>query len=136
LRRKWGDTSRRRLEQALPSIIESFAEHAAAQITKREYWAQRKRRWDEEAARRDREEEERRLNQTRLKVAEDVDGVLVQMAMLGRVIEHISGLADTSDELLAYQRWCCDLQQGLNDQMSGRGLTDRLIRVGVLNGTI
>ncbi|WP_417480953.1 hypothetical protein [Maricaulis sp.] len=136
LRRKWGDTSRRRLEHALPSIIESFAEHAAAQITEREHWAERKRRWDEQAARRRLEEEERRLNQTRLKVAEDVDGVLGQIAMLGRVIDHISGLVDIPDELAAYQSWCDHQQQELHGQVSGRGLVNRMIRAGVLKSTL
>jgi hypothetical protein len=136
LRRKWGDTSRRRLEHALPSIMESFAEHAAAQITNREYWAEQRRRWDEEAARRRLEEEERRLNQTRLKIAEDVNGVLGQIAMLGRVIEHISGLVDIPDELVAYQSWCDHQQQELNDRISGRGFTDLLIRAGVLQRTL
>tara|TARA_R110002049_G_scaffold199351_2_gene369477 strand:+ start:14587 stop:14757 length:171 start_codon:yes stop_codon:yes gene_type:complete len=56
--------------------------------------------------------------------------------MLGRVIEHISGLVDAPDELVAYQNWCDHQKQELNDQVSGRGLVDRLIRAGVLQRTL
>jgi len=131
-RRKWGDTARWRLEHVLPSIIESFAEHATAQIAKREQRAEQRRLWDEEAARRRRDEEERRLNQSRFKFAQDIDGVLDQIVVMERVLEHIGGLGELPDELLAFQNWCCGHQQVLKHTVSAGNLTNLLSQAGIL----
>lgn len=126
LRRKWGDTKRQRLEQALPSIIQSFCDHAAAQIAKRQYWADQKRRWAEADALRRAKAEQDRLNDARMSLAGEIDSALAQVAMLGRVIQHIEEQPEGCTEVQDYLTWCRDRRDALFQKFDPQGLAERL----------
>ena len=126
LRRKWGDTKRQRLEQALPSIIQSFCDHAAAQIAKRQYWADQKRRWAEVDALRRAKAEQDRLNNARMSLAGEIDSALAQVAMLDRVIHHIEEQPEGCTEVQGYLTWCRDRRDALCRKFDLQGLAERL----------
>jgi len=126
LRRKWGDTKRQRLEQALPSIIQSFCDHAAAQIAKRQYWADQKRRWAEADALRRAKAEQARLDQKRMEFAGEIDSALAQVAMLNRVIQHIEEQPEGCTEVRGYLTWCRARRDALFQKFDPHGLAERL----------
>ena len=129
LRRRWGDTKRQRLENALPSIVRSFKEHAVSQVRKRQYWEDWNRRWKEDEARRHRNAEAARVDKKRFELATDIDQTLSDIALLTRVIHHLETFNERDGRLDTYLNWarerCRHMMTSLNDrQLSARLASD------------
>ena len=126
LRRRWGDTQRQRLENALPSIIRSFAEHASAQIARRDHLAAMRQRWKEEEDRRRIAADKARLDEVRLNFAMEVHGALGNIEALTRVVDHIDSLAAPDGNVLGFRDWCHEHKQAILNQIDEVELSARL----------
>jgi hypothetical protein len=126
LRRRWGDTKRRRIETSLPSIIQSFRAHAAAQIHAREKQAEWHRKFQDEQASRRRKEEARQKNAAFGKFTGDIANLLSEIDRLQRVINHLDRDDEHTPAEARFRDWCIGMIAELKAKIA-RGALDQAI---------